>query len=78
MYTEKTKKPKTCQLSYLKETSLVMLRQRFCVCYTGISNMETWIGFGMETVALDGARWCGSKITEQEFPTTSDLTKGFS
>lgn len=40
--------------------------------------METWIGFGMETVALDGARWCGSNITEQEFPTASDLTKGFS
>lgn len=40
--------------------------------------METWIGFGTETVALDGARWCGSKITEQEFPATSDLTKGFS
>lgn len=40
--------------------------------------METWIGFGMETIALDGARWYGSKITEQEFLTSSDLTKGFS
>ena len=50
IYTEKTKTPKACQLPYLKETTLVMLRQWFCVCYAGISNMETWIGFETEAV----------------------------